>query len=153
MWPLGFSGVIVGLSIKGAVTYYESGNNYKEEYREGALYISHIVRNDAIIVLGWKPNGAFYNHYLKRFLDSSGRSYELTAVSTSDDVKAICEASYLRQQQIILFQHERHTYDVEMRRGQNFKPVSLKRFRGLIVDEYLIAPCCSLGVQTYKHYG
>jgi len=137
--PLFLTGLIIAISLYSLVTYYKSGNHHKEEYREASSYIAQIVRNDAIIVLGWKkPNSAYYIHYLKQFLDSS-RPYELATVSTLDDVEQFCHAPHLTAQQIVLFQHkDQLPYYAEMSKCPNVKLVSAKRFRGLIVDEYSV---------------
>ena len=134
--PLFLTVVIIAISLKSVATYYKDGLNYVEEYREASSYISQIVRNDAIIVLGWKPNAAYYNHYLAQFLQ---RPYELATVSTRDDVEQFCHATHLKDQQIVLFQHkEQQPYYAEMRKCANLKLVSAKRFRGLIVEEYSV---------------
>jgi uncharacterized membrane protein len=137
--PLFLTSLIIAVSVESLVSYYKIGNHHKEEYREASSYISQIVRNDAIIMLGWtRPNAAYYIHYLNIFLNPSARRYELVAVSTFDDVEQICHGNPLGGRQIVLFQHvDQAPYFAEMRRCPNIKLVSARRFRGLVVDEYV----------------
>jgi len=135
--PAGITAILVAFSIPGISNYFSNGEMVKEQYREGAKYISGVARDNVVIVLGWGPNAPFYNHYLRQYLSEDRLHYRLEAASTLDDARALCQRSLQSGAQIVVFQHEGQSpYNRELRACPKLKLIEAKTFRGLLVDVF-----------------
>ncbi len=129
--------LILILSLMGNFNYFYKDVSYKEEYREASAYITDNIKDDSVILLNWKANEAYYRHYLDKILPKTGVAYSFKSVSTSEDVKQVCDSNQRKGRHFFIFQHQDQAPLFEdLGRCSGIKKISGKRFRGVLVDEF-----------------
>lgn len=128
--------IFVGFSLLGLKQYYAQHPQSGEQYNEAAAYVSQISEASQLVLLGWRANAAFYNHYLKQYAPAGGQAYRLQAVSSPQDTADFCASIQPDSKQVILLQHGSMPYAEQLTACPALRAVQRKDFRGLTVVTY-----------------
>jgi len=131
--------VLVGFSLLGLKQYYSQHPQSGEQYKEAAAYVSRIAEPDQLVLLGWRANAAFYNHYLKQYPPSNGQAYTLRPVSSPQDTADFCKSIQAEGKQVILVQHGSMQYAEQLASCAALASAQRKDFRGINVVTYRTA--------------
>jgi len=132
--------ILVCFSLFGLKQYYAQHPQSGEQYNEAAAYVSQIAKANQLVLLGWRANAAFYNHYLKQYAPAGGQAYRLQTVSSPQDTADFCTSIQPDGKQVILLQHGSMQYAEQLATCPALTAVQRKDFRGLTVVTYRPAP-------------
>jgi uncharacterized membrane protein len=127
-------------SLFGLTQYYTQHPQSGEQYHEAAAYVSQISETNQVVLLGWRANAAFYNHYLKQYPPAGGQPYRLQTVSSPQDTADFCASIQAGGKQVILIQHASMQYAEQLESCPSLTSAQRKDFRGLNVVTYLPSP-------------
>ncbi|MGN5288673.1 glycosyltransferase family 39 protein [Aeromonas sp. 11P] len=106
------------------------------DYRSAAEYVNKRVDDKSIIALAWKPNAAYYLHYLNINSDIASVA-AVFDVSYPDDIQSMCRDLNRGFGELYLIRHVTH-YAIrdEVSKCSNIKRIETHDFSGIIVDVY-----------------
>jgi len=128
--------IFLSFSLLGLKQYYAQHPQSGEQYNEAAAYVSQIAEANQVVLLGWRANAAFYNHYLKQYPPAAGQSYKLQTVSSPQDTAEFCASVQADGKQVILLQHGSMQYAAQLATCPSLTLTQRKDFRGLNVFAY-----------------
>ncbi len=129
--------LLLGASVFSTGQYLIDDQPVKPQYREASQFIAEHIKDDAIIVLGWRSNASYYRHYLDKYLPETGKRYTYMPVSHKWEIDELCKGGVFSGRQVFVFKmfHQpRYGKMVAACPGAN--KIRVSNLRGLVAGEF-----------------
>ena len=139
-WVMTLTLTICALCAQSIATRFSTDKT--EDYRGATQYIVDRSRSQPIVATTWRPNAAYYLHYLNKLMGEKNIKFEYQPVQSTDDLIGLCKKTQVDPSRQLFFlyyySHKNIVDEFKSLCAESVVLVAEQGFWGLVASEFKV---------------